>query len=63
MKYRVTLTADAYMSAWVEIEASNAAEAEAKSIAYGRGGNASWEYNGINENRDIEAQDITEVTA
>lgn len=44
MRYRVVLTADAYMTATVEVDAATPAEADAKAIVFAQQGNASWEY-------------------
>lgn len=60
-RFKVTLTADAYMAAEIDVvEAVDAEDARAKAIQYAMEGNASWEYNGVNT-ETIEAQDEHET--
>jgi hypothetical protein len=48
-KFRVTLTADAYVSTVVTIEAATQEEANLLAVEYAEEGNASWNYQGVQD--------------
>lgn len=58
--FRVTLTADAYMAATIEVYGTDdPAEAKQIAIISAQGGNVIWNYQGIIEGT-IEAQEVTQ---
>lgn len=60
-RFKVTLTADAYMSADIEItDAVNADDARAYAIQRAMEGNVDWDFQGVNT-ETIEAQDEQEI--
>lgn len=62
-RFKVTLTADAYMSAEVEIaDAVNADDARVYAIQRAMEGNVDWDFQGVNT-ETIEAQDEQEIQA
>jgi len=49
MKYRVELSAKAYVKASVEVDATSRAEAETKALDTAYGGDVLWKYDGAED--------------